>query len=182
MNTFVAFFRGINVGGRNILPMKELVSILETLDCMHIKTYIQSGNAVFQTQNNKTLIAKELSHEINESHGFEPHVLILEKAELETTIQQNPFSTEEGKTLHFFFLSEKPQSPDLDSIDTLKTSTESYELRDNTFYLLAPDGIARSKLAANVEKKLGVPTTARNWNTVSKVIAMLNDVSPQEQS
>ncbi|MEE9352738.1 MAG: DUF1697 domain-containing protein [Thiotrichaceae bacterium] len=174
MNTFIALFRGINVGGRNILPMKELRTILETLGCENIKTYIQSGNVLFQTDKGRAEVANDMSQGIKKSHGFEPRVLILDKGEFNKAIENNPFSTEDGKILHFFFLEQKPVNPDLDSIHKLKTQSELYEIKDKVFYLYAPDGIGRSKLVANVEKKLGVAATARNWNSVNKINAMLD--------
>lgn len=80
------------------------------------------------------------------------------------------------KSLHFFFLESKPCNPELEKLSELKTESEKFELIDCVFYLYAPEGIARSKLAAQVEKCVGVPTTARNWNTVSKLLSMASDL------
>jgi uncharacterized protein (DUF1697 family) len=175
VSKYVALFRGINVGGKNILPMKDLVGILESIGCEKVKTYIQSGNVVFQFRGNKTKkIAEEIGSIILESHGFEPKVHLLSIKELEAAVENNPFSTVEGKSLHFFFLAPTPSKPDLDALAKLKSNSEEFKLHKNIFYLLAPDGIGRSKLAAKVEKALGVPATARNWNTVSKLMAMVH--------
>jgi uncharacterized protein (DUF1697 family) len=100
-------------------------------------------------------------------------VLLLKVSELEDAIENNPFKTLEGKTLHFFFLESTPVKPDIDGLSNIKTNSEEFNLNKNIFYLYAPDGIGRSKLAAKVEHALGVPVTARNWNTVSKLIAMV---------
>lgn len=174
MNTYIALFRGINVGGNNILPMKDLVGILEGMGCEKIKTYIQSGNVVFQTnkeQANK--IAREISSRILESHGFEPKVLLLEIPELQDAIENNPFNTEDGKALHFFFLDSHPNNPDLERLMAIKSKSEEFKLQKKVFYLYAPDGVGRSKVAVKVEQCLGTPVTARNWNTVSKLISMV---------
>jgi len=180
MNTYIALFRGINVGGRNILPMKSLTELFESMGCENIKTYIQSGNVVFQTkQDSKLELTKQLSSKVHESHGFEPKVLLLDKSELASAVANNPFPVEEGKLLHFFFLSEAAESPDLEKIDAAKVPTESYKLSDQVFYLYAPDGVSRSKLFAKVEKCLGVPATARNWNTVSKLSSMISSLDSQ---
>jgi uncharacterized protein (DUF1697 family) len=178
MRTYIALFRGINVGGNNILPMKELVAILENLGSHGVRTYIQSGNAVFQHQNEH---AAELSDRvrtaIRESHGFEPQVLLLDVAELEQAMASNPFPQAESdpKTLHLYFLADLPQNPDLERLDGLKQDTERYSLNDKVLYLHTPDGIGRSKLAARVEKSLGVAATARNWRSVSKIMEMAKD-------
>ena len=174
MNTYIALFRGINVGGKNILPMKDLVGILEGIGCEKVKTYIQSGNAVFQAKENQIKkIAEKLCSRILESHGFKPKVLLLGVTELEDAIKNNPFKTIEGKSLHFFFLESTPIKPNLDKLANVKSNSEEFKLDKNIFYLYAPDGVGRSKLAAKVEQALGVPVTARNWNTVSKLFAMV---------
>jgi uncharacterized protein (DUF1697 family) len=110
---------------------------------------------------------------ILERYGFEPNVFLLELSELQEAIEQNPFNTEEGKALHFFFLESHPKHPDLDRLMTVKSTSEEFTLHKKAFYLYAPDGIGRSKLAAKVEQCMGIPVTARNWNTISKLLAMV---------
>ena len=174
MNTYIALFRGINVGGKNILSMKDLIEILESVGCKNVKTYIQSGNVVFQLEKgNRNKIDEKISRKILESYGFEPKVLLLELADLDDAVKNNPFETKTGKSLHFFFLESQPKAPDLEGLTTVKSNSEEFKLNKKIFYLYAPHGIGRSKLAAKVEQSLGVPVTARNWNTVSKLMAMV---------
>lgn len=180
MTTFIALLRGINVGGHNKLPMQELVQLLESLGLVNVKTYIQSGNVVFQSiQTQPSTLAEEISTAIEQRHRFKPQVMILRSEDLETAVSQNPFpqATEDHKTLHFYFLESIPSNPDLTMLEAVKTETEQFKLLDQVFYLHAPDGIGRSKLAAKVEKAMGVPTTARNWRTVSKVLEMAKAAS-----
>ncbi len=134
MKTCIALFRGINVGGNNLLPMKELRAVLEDLGMEDVRTYIQSGNAVFRT------------------------------------------TEDEPKSLHVFFLESTPENPDLDGIETLKQESERYHLDGRVFYLHAPEGIGRSKLSARVERLVGVPVTARNWRTVSRIAEMAEEL------
>jgi len=174
MNTYIALFRGINVGGRNVLPMKDLVKILENLGCSKVKTYIQSGNVVFKTEeNNRNTLGEKISRGIAESFQFKSKVLLLKSAELEAAINNNPFPIENGKVLHFSFLESIPESPDFEALMALKTESEEFKLHNSIFYLYASDGIGRSILAAKVEKCLGVELTARNWNTVNKLSEMV---------
>lgn len=181
MNTFIALFRGINVGGKNRLPMKELTALLEELGLKSIQTYIQSGNVIFQSRKKQTgKLAKEISARIGETHGFEPHLILLGTDELQSAIDNNPFPVKEGKSLHFFFLDSVPRKPDLDKLQAVQTKSEQFHLQDKVFYLHAPDGIGRSKLAAKVEACLSVPVTARNWNTVSQLDKMIQDNSTKE--
>ena len=102
-------------------------------------------------------------------------LLLLKREDLLTAIESNPFpnAVSDPKTLHFFFLAEPASNPDTEALGGIKTSTEKYQLTDGVFYLHAPDGVGRSKLAANAEKHLGVVTTARNYRTVTKLLAMV---------
>ena len=175
MKTYIALFRGINVGGTNVLPMKDLVALLENIGSQNVKTYIQSGNAVLQNrEENASLLSNKIRATIKKSHGFEPQVLLLEPEDMERAIESNPFpeAESEPKTLHVHFLASMPKNPNLGALDTIKSDRERFVLKDGVFYLHAPEGIGRSKLAANAEKLLGVAITARNWRTVCRVMAM----------
>ena len=178
MSTYVALFRGINVGGNNLLPMKALVSILEDVGCEEVRTYIQSGNAVFRTKGKSTKhLAEQIGAAVRKGHGFTPQVLLLSASELAAAIEGNPYPTEDGKALHFFFLQSTPANPDTASLDALRAGSEAFTLAGRVLYLFTPDGLGRSKLAAKVEGVLGVPATARNWNTVNKLAEMTRHTS-----
>lgn len=179
METYVALFRGINVGGRNVLPMKELVALLENLGLQNVRTYIQSGNVVFRSENDDlSELSSTIRSEIKKHHGFEPHLLLLGREDLEKAIGVNPFpeAESEPKTLHLNFLASVPANPDLNVLESLKKENERFHLDGNVFYLHAPDGVGRSKLAANAERLLGVPMTGRNWRTVTKIMEMAEEV------
>jgi uncharacterized protein (DUF1697 family) len=175
MRTYIALFRGINVGGNNMLPMKELAAALESVGAREVATYIQSGNAVFRSEDTDTaLLAEKIQAAIGERHGFEPRVLVLGSEDLEKAVRSNPFpeAESEPKTLHLYFLAVPPEHPDLDALQGIKGERERFVLGDSVFYVHTPDGIGRSKLAANAERLLGIPATARNWRTVRKVMEM----------
>ncbi len=175
MKTWIALFRGINVGGNNILPMAALKRDLEALNFANVRTYIQSGNVVFDySAGSPRSLAKKVTARIGEQHGFHPHVLVLQPEDLLASIAANPFpaAVSAPATLHFFFLAESPSGPDTAALEGAKSSTERYKLTDTVFYLHAPDGIARSKLAASAEKHLGVVVTARNFRSVEKIASM----------
>ena len=173
MSTYIALLRGINVGGNNPLPMRELVTQLEGLGLQDVSTYIQSGNAVFRScEGDTSSLPSRIQSALRESHGFAPQVMILALDELEDALASNPFPQAEGqpKSLHLFFLASIPNDPDLKFLESIKQESEEFELRGRVFYLHAPDGIGRSKLAARVEKALGVPVTARNWRSARKIL------------
>ena len=175
MQTCIALFRGINIGGHNLLPMKQLVVLLEDIGCRNVKTYIQSGNAVFQTRHtDHAQLAEKISRAIEKAHGFKPWVILLDRKDLQKVIKSNPYPEAEAdpKSLHVLFLAEKPPNPDLKKLQAISTETERFKLKDRLFYLHLPDGAGRSKLAAQAEKLLGVATTGRNWRTVCKLMQM----------
>ena len=176
MTTYIALLRGINVGGKNKLPMKELRAVLEGLGASDVRTYIQSGNVVMQHGETETrALEVSISSAIEAAHGFAPRTLVLTAADLRQAAEANPFpeAIDEPKTLHLSFLATPSESPDLAKLEEVAKASERFHLGDGCFYLHAPEGIGRSKLAERVERVLGVPATARNWRTVSKLLEMI---------
>ena len=151
MNTFIALLRGINVGGRNKLPMRELVQVLERLGWQNIATYIQSGNVVFdEPGSGQPITATMVSSALEKEANISADVQLLSLEEMETAAAECPFASEKGNTLHLFFLSAAPTAPDLSAIEQASKASEQWRLTDAVFYLHAPDGIGRSKLAAKL--------------------------------
>ncbi|WP_079436510.1 DUF1697 domain-containing protein [Zoogloea sp. LCSB751] len=171
MHTYIALFRAINVGGKNTLPMKSLTTLLEHIGATEIHTYIQSGNAVFRHAGDAVPVAARLVAAIGEQYGFEPQVLLLSRKDILRACERNPFPEAEAEptSLHLGFLAATPPAPDLQKLASLKKDNERFLLDGNVFYLHAPDGVGRSKLAAGSERLLGVPMTDRNWRTVCKL-------------
>lgn len=180
MHTYIALLRGINVGGNSQLPMRELTPLLEGLGLQNVKTYIQSGNVVFQTERtDRAALGQAITEAIRQSHGFAPYVLLLDGKELAAALAANPFPEGEAepKSLHLFFMDGSPQNYDTQALDRVKAADERYQLIGQVFYLHAPAGIGRSKLAATMGKGWGVNITARNWRTVSQVMALARQVA-----
>lgn len=175
MTLWIAFFRGINVGGRQVLPMAELRSLLEGLGAMDVGSYIQSGNVVFRHQQTDAgRLAHKVRAAVDERFGFAPDVLLLTRQELENAAVGNPFpsATADPKSLHLFFLADRTGNARLAGFEELRAENERIALQDRVLYLHAPAGIGRSKLAERIERLLGVPATARNWRTVEKTLEM----------
>jgi len=171
MKTWIALLRGINVGGKHIVPMKELVELLESGGFANVKTYIQSGNVVFQSPAKPK---DEISQLIEDRFGFKPSVFILSADDFKKAAANNPYNTDQGKAVHFFFCDKVPQSVDFEFLDSLKAESEEYKLIDKIFYLYAPDGIGRSKLVEKMGKSFpSVNMTARNLNTINKLLDMI---------
>ncbi len=171
MHKFIVLFRGINVGGNNLLPMKELVPLLKQNGYESVSSYIQSGNIVLKSPNNP---AEQVQSLVSESFGFSPVLLTLVEPAFSTSVLNNPYKEFEGKFVHFYFC-ESDINLDMDKLNKYITSSEEYTVKGNVFYLHAPEGIGRSKLVANIESCLGQSATGRNLNTVNKISSMLKN-------
>jgi uncharacterized protein (DUF1697 family) len=172
MLTYIALFRGINVGGRNSIKMADLRSLLENIGLRDVQSYIQSGNVVFRTEETDAgVLSEKIRNAIGENYEFTPDVMIISDEDFDKILAENPFpeAESEASKLHIGFLDAEPEEPNLDGLQELKKDTEQYELKSRAFYLYAPDGIGRSKLYAKAEKLIGVSMTSRNWRTVKKI-------------
>ena len=173
MKSYIALLRGINVGGKNRLPMKALIPLLETLKLENVRSYIQSGNVVFKAEKiNAPDLSSAISTLIEKNIGFKPELFIYDSKQFKKIVHNNPYHQLEKKHLHYFFLAGTPRDVDLDQLQHLAVSGESFELTKKVFYLYAPNGIGRSKLAGKIEKLLGVSLTARNGRTVEELMIL----------
>ncbi|ACA85687.1 DUF1697 domain-containing protein [Shewanella woodyi] len=170
MNRYTILLRGVNVGGKNLLPMKELKALLENNGFNNVTTYIQSGNLLLTGHEHPE---KKICELIQTHFGFTPETLVLTKDEFKLAISNCPFQKGENKFIHFYFCKDSPKA-DTTKILALASQTERFELLDKIFYLHAPDGIGRSKLVANIESCLGVRATGRNLNTINKLNEMMD--------
>ena len=171
MKTYIVLFRGINVGGKNILPMKELTTVLAENEYVDIKTYIQSGNVVLRSQKKPDATIRSL---VQNNFGIKSEVFAIDESDFISAVKNNPYKSKEGKTIHFYFCKSSPEV-NYEKLKALKSDSEEFSIKDKVFYLYAPDGIGRSKLVAKIETCLGVTSTGRNLNTVNKIKSMLKN-------
>ena len=176
MTTYIALFRGINVGGHNVIPMRDLTTLFEKAGHTCVRTYIQSGNVIFRSDPAaaEEAIARQISAAVRKSRGFEPRVLVLTLASLKKVAAANPFSeaADDPQSVHVFFLAGRARNANLKAMELAKATSERFALKGSAFYVHAPDGLGRSKLAACCERHLGVDATARNWRTLTSLIAL----------
>ncbi|PRY78782.1 uncharacterized protein (DUF1697 family) [Yoonia maritima] len=174
MAKFVAFLRGINVGGNCKIPMADLRELCaEVTNDPDVRSYIASGNLVFETDRVAADVAAQISGAIKQKFGFEVPVLVLSEMNMRAISSSCPFPDEAGNKVHAFLCLNDP-AVNQDKIDCLKTPTEQIAIIDRTVWFFAPEGVGRSKLMANMESCIG-PATARNLNTISKMVEMLDD-------
>ena len=174
MRTWIGLFRGINVGGHYKVPMKDLVTVLRGLGFEEVRSYIQSGNVVFRASGTAAALIEDIGTAVSRRFGFRPFLVLLDAKQLAQAAAANPFPAAQARpqSLHLWFLQKAPGSASLERLQALRAASEKVALRGKVLYLYAPQGIGRSKFAARAATLLGVAATARNWRTVTELLAM----------
>jgi len=176
MTTYVALLRGINVGGKRKIPMAGLKSLFSSLGLEDVATYIQSGNVVFRSPTGDARdIATGIEQRIADVVGISVAVLLRTPAELAEIAGSNPFLGDRAdlSKLHVVFLDGVPGADAVARLDPHRSPPDEFRLRGREIYLSLPNGAARSKLTIDYfERRLGVDATARNWNTLTKLVAL----------
>jgi uncharacterized protein (DUF1697 family) len=167
---YVGLLRGVNVGGKNKLPMAELRALFESLDHTNVSTLIQSGNIVFTTA--KPVTAKDLEGAIAEQFGIAPVVMLRTPQELRKVVKGNPFAGVDSAKLHVGFMQEQPPAAAVKRLDVDRFLPDELAVRGREIYFHLPNGMGRTKLPPYVDRQLKIPTTVRNWNTVNKLIEL----------
>ncbi len=140
-----------------------------------VRTYIASGNVVFESAvRDARALEARIARLILEQARFETRVMVLSCEELANAVRGNPFAQadDDHKSLHLFFLSEPPRSPDLEALKRLRSGGDAFALSGGVFYLYTPQGFPESALHDKVERFLGVAATARNWRTARRLLLM----------
>ncbi|MFJ9461806.1 DUF1697 domain-containing protein [Viridibacillus arvi] len=184
MTIYIAFLRGINVGGHNKIKMAELKQMFEGMGFTRVKTYIQSGNVLFESSEKEPFILKCIEHEIKEVFGFTISVVLRTSTELERITGECPFTKEEisvaeesseGESLYVALLLEVPSQERIEGLSAFITEYEDFRFEGREVYLLFRKSIRNSKLAIKVQK-LGVPVTIRNWKTMNKLTTLAKEI------
>lgn len=177
MPVYIALLRGINVGGNKKVPMKTLVALCESLGYESVSSYIQSGNLVFRSEENAEMIANKLYEGIEKEFGFTVDMTVRSLEEWREILAKNPFPVEDGKKLHVFLLVKSPEQAALDALKPLAENGEELVLLGQSLYFHTPNGFGNSKLAGMIERKLKISMTARNWNTMQKLLEMAESLN-----
>jgi uncharacterized protein (DUF1697 family) len=184
VRTHVALLRGINVGGKNKVPMTDLRELMTSLGHADVKTYIQSGNVVFTSDDTDTAkLGEVLDEMVTERFGVPGHVVVVSRDELAQVIADNPYPDEPNpKALHAVFRKSDLTADDLARVETARQRAAGQGCQDEvtvvgrTLFLHTPDGLGRSELAAQLSRTSSMRAgTARNWATVTKLMAMLDE-------
>lgn len=170
--TYVILFRG--VGGATQLPTAPLRQALSEAGFADVATYINSGNAILRSALPRSEVVETIAALCRERFGFTKDIHAPTLAEWRRLVRANPYREAEGdgRTLHAAVLSAAPKAADVEALRALATEGEGIAVVGRVAYLLTPGGISSSKMAVRFDKGIGVPNTARNWNTVRRLLEM----------
>jgi len=192
MSSHLALLRGINVGGRNKVPMADLRELVTSLGHTNVSTYIQTGNVLFDAAGAGTAkLAAGLEAAVEDRFGIWASVVVLTRDELADVLAANPFADEQNpKLVHVVFMNTEPPNDLLDRIAAAESAAAAKGSRDiaraagHAIFLHTPDGYGNSDLAQAVFKiiatparnsKHGIAATARNWATATKLLSLCED-------
>lgn len=180
MTTYISILRGINVGGKNKIKMDALKKSYETIGFQYIRTYIQSGNVIFEF--NDTLIStleELISSQIKKDFGFDIPIIVLTKNKLQKIIELNPFSKQVGlddSFMHVTFFATPIKTNDTEGFEAKKQIDEQFKITEDAIYLVCPNGYSNTKLSNNfIEKRLKTTATTRNWKTTNELLKIASN-------
>jgi uncharacterized protein (DUF1697 family) len=170
MTSHVALLRGVNVGGKNRLPMKDLAALFEDAGCHSVVTYVQSGNVVFQARAELARrIPALIEKKIEKNFGLHVPLVLRSGADVLRIARANPFlrSGADTRFLHVAFLADRPTAARVKALDPDRSPPDQFAVQGSEVFLYLPNGAGRTKLGnAYLESKLGTASTLRNWRTV----------------
>ncbi|MCH3884344.1 DUF1697 domain-containing protein [Tenacibaculum aquimarinum] len=170
MKKYIVLLRGINVSGKNKLPMAELRNLLNDLGFKNVQTYIQSGNIILESEKLKSEICKIIKNGILDKFGYDVPLIARTIPEWKKVIESYPFSTENEKIVAFSFLNKVPEET---IIEIKNIGEDKYKVANDVVYLNCPSGFGKTKLTNNnIEKKLKVIATTRNLRTTLKLLEL----------
>jgi uncharacterized protein (DUF1697 family) len=177
--TYIALLRGINVGGHKLIKMADLKAMFESLGFANVRTFIQSGNVLFETKENGKQLRPKIQKEIKATFGFDVAVVIRTAAEMKKIIESSPFPADslvEGESLYVALLGGTPTPDAIETLLECRSDVDDFRLVGGEVYILLRQS-SRQSLFSNsfLERKLGVPATTRNWQTMTRLAALAGE-------
>ena len=176
MTVYIILFRG--VGGATQLPVKPLREALTAAGFKDVATYINSGNAVLSSRKGAASVTAEIARIAKKEFGFDKTIHVVTREEWAELIENNPFPEAVAipKFLHAAVLADRPEKGKVEALRAFAKGGERIEIVGKVAYLHTPEGFGTSKLAEKFDKGIGVPNTARNWNTVIALAKMADAI------
>ena len=177
MTAFVALLRGVNVGGRTLVSMAALRREASALKLEDVRTHLQSGNLLFRAPARRSSgLPSELEGALTATAGVNVRVILRTKDELAKAVAGNPMVPSDlpGNKLHVVFLAGPPARRRIQELDPDRSPPDEFVVRGQHIYVSYPNGSGRSKLNLDYfERTLATSATARNWNTVTKLLELM---------
>ena len=172
MTTRILLVRAVNVGGAK-LPMAEFRELLTELGAENVRTYIQSGNAVVELSGDAAVFDRAVERALTDRYGYEREVISRSPAELKVALERHPFDVIEPKFSYIVPLTAIPTSEAVDKAREVATGDDQWALIDFDIHARFANGAGQAQLDLNkIFRRLGVQGTARNLNTVQKLIEL----------
>ncbi|WP_341280070.1 DUF1697 domain-containing protein [Paenibacillus sp. FSL H8-0537] len=176
MAIYIALLRGINVGGHKIIKMQDLQRMFEQLGVQQVKTYIQSGNVLFESDAPADQLRQQIQQEIMAVFGFDVPVVIRTNTELAAIVASSPFDADQlqaGENIYVALLADTPTEEGKQRLLACSSEVDDYRLHDSEVYIYCRQSVRKSMFSNNLlEKKLGVSATSRNWQTMNKLLSL----------
>jgi uncharacterized protein (DUF1697 family) len=185
MAVLISMLRGVNLGNHNKINMGALRALYESLKFGAPRTHVQSGNVIFRTkEKNSAALAKKIQNAIEREFGCRPEVVLRTTDELRKAVAASPFASRrdlEPSKILVTFLAAEPGPEAHATLLRLKSHPEELHVKGRELYIYFPDGVGRSKLPwSSVERLLKTTGTARNWNSVTKMLAIAEEMEAAE--
>lgn len=177
MTIYIALLRGINVGGKNKIKMTELKHLFERMGFSRVKTYINSGNVLFKSQENEETLVRQFEDEIERTFFLSIKVVLRTSNELVEIIASCPYKgdvAQDGKNVNIGFMNDAPSQEGIDRVSTYK-DIDDFQVLGREIHLLFHQSVGDSKLAKNLQKLSGT-VTVRNWNTINKLANLAKEM------
>ncbi|MDP4551563.1 DUF1697 domain-containing protein [Alkalihalobacillus macyae] len=181
MTNYIGFLRGINVGGRNKIKMADLRAMLEEMNLSNVKTYIQSGNLLFDSDQPEDSLCDRIEKQIKATFDLTVPVVLRTAKEVENIRESCPFSKEQlskaeasstGESLYVALLSEFPSQEAITTLSSCTFEKEDFHVHGRNVYLLFYDSIRNAKITTKLNK-VDSKATIRNWKTINKLLDLV---------
>jgi uncharacterized protein (DUF1697 family) len=171
MTKYVAFLRAINVGGHTILKMADLKRMFESFGLENVQTYIQSGNVIFESKEEKAdSLETRIESQLEKASGFKIKLFVRTMRELQAIVSKSPFRAEGNEMAYVAFLNQKPDKKQAQALLSFKSEADDFAIKGREVYILRRDR-EKSVFSPNfIEKILKLPVTTRNMTTLTKIV------------
>ncbi|WP_169984410.1 DUF1697 domain-containing protein [Microbispora sp. H10836] len=173
---YVALLRGINVSPATTVAMADLRALLERLGYGNARTHLRSGNALFTADGDAESISAAIGRGLQEELGLSAAVIVRTAEQLRAVVERNPLEVRDPARFAVVFLARPPDREGLASIDPAAYAPEEMRMGERELYVYFPDGLRRPKLPPLMEKYSTGPATMRNWNTVTRLLSLAEDL------